>query len=78
MEVSVTDLDTPHLQGIMQEYLWYDITFFGRIEIRCKDWYLLKDNTGYDLSFCAESENWQKFDDVVDEMIKSFMIIGGQ
>jgi hypothetical protein len=78
LAVSVTNFNTPYLQGIMREYLWYDITLFGQLEIRCKDWYSLKGNGGYDLSFCAESKDWQQFDAVLGEMVKSFMIIAGK
>jgi hypothetical protein len=78
VEVSVSDLSTPHLQGVIREYLWYESTPFSHIEIRCKDWYVLKHNMGYDLSFCAESKDWQQFDGVVNEMVKSFMIIGNK
>lgn len=58
--------------GLLREYTWGGKSLFGNSVIQCIDWYLLQRNTGYDISLCAASTQWDKVSEVFYQMINSF------
>jgi hypothetical protein len=77
-EISVSAIATPNVEGIIREYTWHESGFLGDVYLRCKDLYLLRDNMGFAISFCAEDKQWQLFENVVGEMINSFKFISNE
>jgi len=74
-EISVSAIAAPNVEGIIREYTWHESSLLGDVNLQCKDLYLLRDNTGFAISFCAEDKQWQLFENAVVEMINSFKFI---
>jgi len=73
-EFSLFKLNTDYHTGLARDYSWENPTIFGLKVIRCKDWYVLKESIGYDLSFCADQVDWSRYEPVFEKMIESFQI----
>jgi len=77
-EISSLEIKTPYVGGMLHEFSWQDPSFFGQVDLQCKDYYLPRGDTGYAISFCAETKQWEVIENVVSEMINSFMFISDE
>jgi hypothetical protein len=58
----------------LHNYYWVvNSLIYGTEIARCMDWHILKNNTGYVLSFCANQDHWLTVEPVFHEMIQSFL-----
>jgi hypothetical protein len=71
-EISVSNIASTNNSGILNEYTWQSLTYFGNVDLRCEDLYLLKDGLGYAISFCAYPKQWDQLTPVAEEIFDSF------
>jgi hypothetical protein len=71
-EISISNIALTNNSGILNEYTWQDPTYFGNVDIRCEDLYLLEDELGYAISFCAYPKQWNQLSSVAEEIFDSF------
>jgi hypothetical protein len=67
--LATTNLDDTTLR---REYTKVSLTPIGRFTDKCMDWYMIVDDTGYALSFCAQENYWPKVESTFEMMAKSF------
>lgn len=74
--LSLDTLSTPNLNGVLRTYTWMSpatVIADSRV-IQCEDWYVLRGESGYAVSLCAEKSDWTKVEPVFRQIIESFAV----
>lgn len=65
---------TDYLEGLLHEYQKFGVEGMpGKVTIQCLDFYYLKNQMGYSISFCAEQSDWDDVKPVFQQMIESLI-----
>jgi hypothetical protein len=70
--MSLEAFNSEKYDGFLHVYNWASETILGSDEIDCKDWYIIKGEIGYSLSFCSQPQQKGLVEEVFQVMIKSF------
>ena len=73
--ISFSPLTDNELGGVVHEYTGLGSSLYN-ITRRCQDVYVFAKNTGYDLSFCLDEQDWESLEKIFIQMRQSFVIDG--
>jgi hypothetical protein len=72
---SLTSIQTSALNGLLQQYTWSsESDLLGQTQIKCEDLYVTNNGIGYAVSFCSEDKDWQRVQEVFQQMMDSFAL----
>lgn len=66
---------TAYFSGLTRDYsVKFNSLLNTGIIVMCRDYYLIKDGSGYTLTFCSDQDNWSDVETVFVEMMSSFKL----